>query len=77
MLLRADTEGSDQTGWMPRLIRVFAGHTGHFVGFVMRQLHHAKTRYCEPTYFPPRYLFSQLSQKEIFVKINHWENSVC
>ena len=26
---------TDQTGWMPRLIRVFAGHTRHFVGFVM------------------------------------------
>ena len=24
--------------WMPRLIRVFAGHTCHFVGFVMRWL---------------------------------------
>ena len=29
---------TDQTGWMPRLIWVFAGHTDHFVGFVMRQL---------------------------------------
>ena len=26
---------TDQTGWMPRLIRAFAGHTRHFVGFVM------------------------------------------
>ena len=25
--LHADSEDSDQTGWMPRLIRVFAGHT--------------------------------------------------
>ena len=32
-LLQADSEASDQTGQMPRLIRVFAGHTGHFVGF--------------------------------------------
>ena len=32
------TAKTDQTGWMPRLIRVFAGHTGHFVGFVMRRL---------------------------------------
>ena len=29
---------SDQTGQMPRLIWVFAGCTGHFAGFVMRQL---------------------------------------
>ena len=36
--LRADSEDSDQTGWMPRLIWVFAGRTCHFVGFVMRRL---------------------------------------
>ena len=35
MLLHADSEDSDQTGQMLRLIWVFAGHTGHFVGFVM------------------------------------------
>ena len=33
-----DSEDSDQTGRMPRLIWVFAGGTGHFVGFVMRWL---------------------------------------
>ena len=33
-----DSEDSDQTGQMPRLIRVLAGCTGHFVGFVMRRL---------------------------------------
>ena len=27
-----------QTGWMPRLIWVFAGRTHHFAGFVMRRL---------------------------------------
>ena len=36
--LHADSEDSDQTGQMPRLIRVFAGCTWHFVGFVMRRL---------------------------------------
>ena len=34
--LHADSEDSDQTGRMPRLIWVFAGRTNHFVGFVMR-----------------------------------------
>ena len=29
------TAKTDQTVWMPRLIRVFAGRTGHFVGFAM------------------------------------------
>ena len=38
MFLHADSKDSDQTGWKPRLIRVFAGRTSHFVGFVMRQL---------------------------------------
>ena len=32
------SEDSDQTGWMPRLISVFAGRRCHFVGFVLRQL---------------------------------------
>ena len=34
----AHCEDSDQTGRMPRLIWVFAGHKSHFVGFVMRWL---------------------------------------
>ena len=32
------SKDSDQTGRMPRLIWVFAGHTGHFVGFLMKCL---------------------------------------
>ena len=36
--LHADSQDSDQTGRMPRLIWVFAGCTYHFVGFVMRWL---------------------------------------
>ena len=36
--LHADREDSDQTGRMPRLIGVFAGRTGHFVGFVVLRL---------------------------------------
>ena len=36
--LHADSEDSDQTMRMPRLIWVFAGRTCHFVGFVMRRL---------------------------------------
>ena len=38
MFLHADSKDSDQTGQMPRLIGVFAGRTGHIVGFVMLQL---------------------------------------
>ena len=29
------SEGSDQSGWTPRLIWVFAGHTGDFLGFIV------------------------------------------
>ena len=36
--LHADSEDSDQTGRLPRLIWVFAGCTCHFVVFVMRWL---------------------------------------
>ena len=41
--LHADSKDSDRTGRMPRLIWVFTGCTGHFVGFVMlRLISHAK-----------------------------------
>ena len=36
--LHADSEDSDRTGRIPRLILVFPGRTCHFVGFVMRRL---------------------------------------
>ena len=39
-ILQADSEDSDQTGRMPRLIWVFAGRTGHFVGFVVLWLNY-------------------------------------
>ena len=38
MFLYADSEDSDQTGRMPRLMWVFAGRTYHFVGFGTRRL---------------------------------------
>ena len=40
MLLHADSEDSDQTGRMPRLIWVFAGRTGHVIGFIMLWLNY-------------------------------------
>ena len=36
--LHADSEDSDQTGQMTRLMWAFTGCTGHIVGFVMQQL---------------------------------------
>ena len=41
MFLHADSEDSDETGWMARLFRVFAGCKGHFIGFVMSSISHA------------------------------------
>ena len=38
IILHADSEGSDQTGQVPRLIWVFPGCTCHFIGFVKRRL---------------------------------------
>ena len=38
MFLHTDSKDSDQTGLVPRLSWVFAGCTGHFVGFVVWQL---------------------------------------
>ena len=38
MFLHGDSEDSDQTGRMPRLIWVFAGRTCHIVGFVVTRL---------------------------------------
>ena len=42
----AHSEGSDQTGPMPRLIWVFAGCIGHFAGFVMLWLINQQNGMC-------------------------------
>ena len=56
--LHTDSEDSDQTGRMPRLIWVFAGRTCHFVRFVMRRL---------------IYFLSQYSQRALTVGIYSWQ----
>ena len=38
MIVNVDSEDSDQTGRMARLIRVFAGCSGHLAGFVVGKL---------------------------------------
>ena len=38
MFLHGDSEDSDQTERMPRMIGVFAGRTCHIVGFVVTRL---------------------------------------
>ena len=47
----AHREHSDQTGWIPRLIWVFAGCTYYFVGFVMRRLIYGPANYCNDSKF--------------------------
>ena len=37
-VLRADSEDYDQSGWMLRLIWVFAGHKIQIAGFFMQRL---------------------------------------
>ena len=37
-MINVDSEDSNQTGRMARLIRVFAGCSGHLVGFVVCKL---------------------------------------
>ena len=56
----AHSKDSDQTGWMPRLIWVFAGCTGHFIGFVMMQLIYLfkECSYWQPKVHSQRILFS-------------------
>ena len=39
VIIRAHSEASDQTGWMPRLIWVFAWRKGHFVFFFHEAVH--------------------------------------
>ena len=49
----AHGEDSDQTGRMPRLIRVFSGRICHFVSFVMRRLNNCFTFHSMKTIKPP------------------------
>ena len=51
------SEDSNQTGWMPRLIWVFAGRTCHFVGFVMRWFN----------FIPNIALYSYIVKKHFFI----------
>ena len=45
--LHANSDNSDQTGWMPRFIWIFTGCTGHFAGFVMHRLKYKSRSGCD------------------------------
>ena len=84
MFLRADSEDSDQTGRMPRLIWVFAGRTGHFAGFVMQRLKYRTLHRNDPKFSDirtglgkqcrPR---SECSKKSSLIKAYFVCQSVC
>ena len=69
--LHAYSEDSDQTGWIPRLIWVFAGCTSHFVGFVMLQLIYVnyvqQAGRCQPHMKFTNYVISEVFQTEFIV----------
>ena len=71
----AHSEDSDQTGPMPRLIWVYAGRTGHFVGFVMRRLFYSL--HFALTGFFGRW--AQMSFRRLCCASaqGHWVESVC
>ena len=62
------SEDSDQTGWMPRLIWVFAGRTVHYVGFVMRRLICFYGEICK--------IIPNLSSNFLYFQINHLEEAL-
>ena len=53
----AHYKASDQTGRMPRMIWVFAGHTCYFVGFVMRWLSYYDFMYIFLTGYRELFIF--------------------
>ena len=64
------TAKTDQTGWMPRLIWVFAGRTCHFVGFVTRRSIYLWTEVLEIYYWGS---FDQSNLLFCFCCFNCWE----
>ena len=67
MFLHADSEDSDQTGWMPRLIWVFAGHTsfcwfGHAVAHIIVEeikshIENRKENFCSTVFLQFKYFY--------------------
>ena len=59
---KVPSKESDPTGWMPRLIWVFAGCTGYFVGFVVLQLNFLKWQ-----------LAKNIGQVLLWFKLQKWK----
>ena len=67
MLLHADSEDSDQTGRMPRLIWVFAGRTGNFVCFC-----HAAAPILKPCAYSSLHTVSDQSTCCLYTVVGPW-----
>ena len=65
MFPHADSEDSNQTGWIPRLIWVFAGRTCHFVGFVVLRLICTQKLVCWAIYNLISTLFTEASFEHV------------
>ena len=75
--LHADSEDSDQTGRMPRMIWGFTGRTCHFAGFVMRRLIYAKKSQLAITdllFLHLRTFHKLCSNKLFFIWATSWQN---
>ena len=71
----AHSEDSDQTGWMPRLIWVFAG-CSHFVGFVMRWLKFpCRNFWFWPNRFSLNVLISPFTPSGLFEILANWAST--
>ena len=71
------SEDSDQTGQIPRLIWVFTGRIGHFIGFVVQRLKSYLLDYCRETdqvgiwwWFRDNQHMSQLKRLKYFSSVN-------
>ena len=64
--LHANSEACDQTGRMPRLIRVFTGRTDHCVRFVMLSLNFKYWHFIRPA----AYFISILDANRYFMRIS-------
>ena len=73
---QAHSKDSDQTGWMPRLIWVFAGRICHFVCFVTMRLNYTcvcfRTHSAEITCFTPIFKVIRFTDSATYLSAPNW-----
>ena len=72
MFLHADSEDSDHTGQMLRMIRVFDGRTGQFVGFVMRRL-----KYFANSFIKTHVIVAVIIINLVSIQLGQYQGSMC